>query len=252
MIRYEPPTAEKQYQATFIITCGRKKEVRIPNVTVGYLQYYLGRGFVDKCLMFGDKCALNGLNQPSFHVPLGDSNWDTAPDTCLFTVNKNGDNVKCLPFVQGASNCCLGFSLANALHHLKFHPEAHDLYSFSHNLSEWDATTQLKQLSYWVHRPVKGVKCLSVKHSKKFDGLRGLAECMEVLKKEELVVFVPQSRDGSNTHAVTCCAGLIFDATQHYPLKLSEESRRFIAGSAGFAGIWRARVFSLSKQAQKY
>ncbi|CAJ1947653.1 unnamed protein product [Cylindrotheca closterium] len=244
-IRYEPITTNKA-KSSFTIYCG-PQETAVAKITVAYVAYYLGSGFVAKCLAFGKRCADSNLNQPSFIVPLGDSNFDTAPDSCLCKLDKNGARVKILRFVQGASNCCLGFSLANALHHLNFHEEAYSLYRWSHELSEHNATVQFKKLSRWVQTSVKGVTCLSLLESRKFDRLDGLLQCISLLREQDLVVFVPQANDGTKTHAVTFCCGLIFDSTQQYPLRLSEESLKFIAGFAGFAGIWRARLFSFGK-----
>ncbi|CAJ1954285.1 unnamed protein product [Cylindrotheca closterium] len=230
-------------KSSFTIYCG-PQETAVAKITVAYVAYYLGSGFVAKCLAFGKRCADSNLNQPSFIVPLGDSNFDTAPDSCLCKLDKNGARVKILRFVQGASNCCLGFLLANALHHLNFHEEADSLYRWSHELSKHNATVQFKKLSRWVQTLVKGVTCLSFLESRKFDRLDGLLQCISLLREQDLVVFVPQANDGTKTHAVTFCCGLIFDSTQQYPLRLSEESLKFIAG---FAGIWRARLFRFGK-----
>ena len=72
-----------------------------------------------------------------------------------------------------------------------------------------------------------------------------------MLQQHDFVVFVPQCRDGTQ-HAVTYCDGLIFDSTQDYAMYLNKASLDFIAGGdEGFEGIWRARVFKLSKKCKK-
>ncbi|CAJ1947037.1 unnamed protein product [Cylindrotheca closterium] len=248
-IRYEPPNTDKT-EPTFRLMLGSRTKSRIfvSNVTVAYVKHYLGKGFVEKCIAYGERCSSRGINQPSFFVPLGDSNLDVAPNHCLLKLQKNGDQMKMLPYVKGNNNCCLGFSLANALHYLNFHKESWKLYQQSHDLSELDATAQFKWLLAWVQVSVEGVAPLSLKESKEhFDGMVGVTKCLKSLAQQELVVFVPKVKDGTNTHAVACTHGLIFDSTQKYPMKLCRDSLSFIAGSAGFGGIWRSRLFTFSK-----
>lgn len=245
-IRFEPPTAAKPNKS-FSIFCGTpESKTAYKEVSIEYVRHYLGAGFVNRCVQFGELCAKAGLKQHGFLVPLGDSNLDVAPQKCLSKLDDKGNPRKKMPFVQGESNCCLGFSLANALHHLGFKTEATALHTKSHDWSELDATAQFKSISHWVHSSNNGIACLSVKHSKKFDGIVGFEQAIQSLKEHELVLFVPQAGDGTNTHAVAYTQGLIFDPTQEYPLRLSAETLTFIAGCGGFKGIWRARLFTLN------
>ncbi|CAJ1943708.1 unnamed protein product [Cylindrotheca closterium] len=88
-IRYEPPNEDKT-ELTFRLMLGSQTKSRIfySNVTVAYVKHYLGKGFVEKCIAYGERCSSGGMNQPSFFVPLGDSNLDVAPNHCLLKFQK--------------------------------------------------------------------------------------------------------------------------------------------------------------------
>ncbi|CAJ1964483.1 unnamed protein product [Cylindrotheca closterium] len=83
-IRYGPPNAEKTEPTLRLLLGSRtKSRIFVSNVTVAYVKHYLGKGFVEKCIAYGERCSSRGINQPSFFVPLGDSNLDVAPNHCL-------------------------------------------------------------------------------------------------------------------------------------------------------------------------
>ena len=220
-------------------------------VTMEYVIWALGEEFVEYCVKVASEVdrRSKGRWYPSLLVPLGASNSNEAPPLCFHRFDEvTKQLVKKLPFRQGDQPYCLGFSVANALYHLKKFDAAQSLFIRASKWSNMDAMGAFRQLAETLQN-VPGIKNASLKISKALDGVEGVKDSMETLQKHDFVVFVPQCRDGTQHHAVTYCDGLIFDSTQDYAMYPNKESLDFIAsGGGGFYGIWRARVFKLDKK----
>ena len=60
----------------------------------------------------------------------------------------------------------------------------------------------------------------------------------------EICMVIPQGNDGSINHAITVGNGMIFDATQDYPLTITRKSLDFNCGDCGCCGIYKTRSFT--------
>ena len=68
------------------------------------------------------------------------------------------------------------------------------------------------------------------------------------VREYEIIMVIPQGKDGGINHAITVGNGMIFDATQEYPLTISKESLDFICGDCGCNGIYKTRSFTFIKK----
>lgn len=116
--------------------------------------------------------------------------------------------------------------------------------NMARELSQWDSKEQFELVACFV----EGVPGLENRKTKELDGITDTSKCIELLRKLDMVTFVPHVKDGTNTHAVMFCFGVLFDTTQEYPLSLSLKSLNFVAGAPGFDGIWRAKVFAFGNK----
>lgn len=217
------------------------------NATLQEIRETVHDGFLENCLRFGYKLTDKDPEyKPNFKVPVGDSNFDVAPDSCLVKKWPNGQDMKKLRFHQGHSNWCLAFSFANALHHLKMYDEANNVKLKGESWSSLPVDMQLKRLLDHVNVKVRKVTMVSKVHNV-LQHQSSISKVVKSLRDFQLVLLIPKGHDGMSAHAVTYCNGMLFDPTQRYPLKPTEESFDFICGSCGCAGISQARLFNVKK-----
>jgi hypothetical protein len=238
---YEPPISRngKDHDESFTVIY--QDESKLHGVTTEYLEWALGPGVVYCALKTGRRIHEVKGKQVAFTVPVGDSNADVAPISCLVNNNNtDGRPLKKIKYYQGDSNYCFMYSFASALHYMGKIDESRMVASMAHEVSSKSLVDQLKSLVNLVTQ-----RMANVSPKAKGDNLKGatIEQLLEAAKKEELMIVVPKGNGKSTSHAVTICMCLVFDSTQEYPLTVTPETFNFVAGSTGFEKTYMTRSF---------
>ena len=180
------------------------------------------------------------------HVPAGNSR---LPDDCAPFTLLSGEKVK---YPQGRKNLCLIKSLVSALYYMGLCEESGRMNNLSALYSDLPLTSSIAMLKDHMQTNVPQIglstsynlpRCFGrgkrKKNSKKID-IQGLIRD----KTPFPTVVIPIGKDKGVGHAVCVVDNLIFDSTQKFALRLSQESFGFVCGSEGCDGVYLAVRFA--------
>jgi hypothetical protein len=166
---YEPPISRnvKDHDESFTVIY--QDESKLHGVTTEYSAWALGPGVVYCALKTGRRIHEVKGKQVAFTVPVGDSNADVAPISCLVKHNNtDGRPLKKIKYCQGDSNYCFMYSFASALHYMGKIDESRMVSSMAEEVSSKSLVDQLKSLVNLVTQRMANVSPKANLHDKKF------------------------------------------------------------------------------------
>ena len=163
-----------------------------------------------------------------------------VPSDLLTTVKVN--------YKQGKYNQCLFKSLASALHYVGLKDGGRFISQKAPTIDGLDGKTSLVEMKKLMRKGVPQIgDCFSfnTKNGKKKEVCLSIADLVNNLTIYPTVIVLV-GNDGSVNHAVTVVDDLIFDSTQAFAMKLTQESLDWISGPLGLKEIGTTYRFNQS------